>query len=163
MPLVPHQQKTTNPWFYQYDEKHITGIKLTHQPSVWARDHAAMTIFPGTKIGVKHLLANKQPYEKKNRIAFAHYYKNSFNKSGLSIEFTPTNRGVHYRFGYNKGSNKVLNISAKDNQNTKVAKSGESSFEGPIKNKGLKLYFYAEASAPVKEVLHFPATSCVCR
>ena len=151
----------TNPWFYQYDEKHITGIKLTHQPSVWARDHAAMTIFPGTKIGVKNFLANKQPYEKKNEIAFAHYYKNSFNKSGLSIEFTPTNRGVHYRFGYNKGSNKVLNISAKDNQNTKVAKSGESSFEGSIKNKGLKLYFYAEASAPVKEVLHFPKNTQV--
>ena len=58
----------SNPWFYQYDEMTITGVKLTHQPSVWARDHASMVFLPSAGQVRQNFLSLKSPYAEKTKL-----------------------------------------------------------------------------------------------
>ena len=141
-----------NPWFYQYDEMNITGVKLTHQPSVWASDHASMVFLPSDKKSQRRFLNLKSKYSKSNEIAYAYYYKNTLLNSDIDFEFSPTNRGVHFNIDYKKSKQKSFNIWSKNNEASHIRKIDRHSLEGHIMNKGLKMYYYLKSTSEIESI-----------
>lgn len=95
-------------WFFHPDDRHIEGIRLTHQPSPWIRDYGHFIIFPQT--GPLYVKEDNRysSYRPEDAVFRPDYLQIYLNRYGINMELTPTERGAHLRLQYDNQDNARL-------------------------------------------------------
>lgn len=95
-------------WFFHPDDRHIEGIRLTHQPSPWIGDYANFILLPQS--GKLYLDEDNRSssYRPEESIFRPDYLKLYLNRYGIKVELIPTERGAHIRLDYKKTENSRL-------------------------------------------------------
>lgn len=136
----PASQDPDNSWFYQFTDKTFTGFKLSHQPSVWAQDHASLAVMPMTgplKTGPRQ---RQSQVSKDNEIASPYFYQQKLLSYDTVIKFAPTNRAGIFQFNFPAKESWVL-IDSKNPLKSSSNKLGPKEIEGSITNSGITLYY----------------------
>src|SRR5262249_6385346 len=87
-------------WFYHYPDETLTGVKLTHQPTVWGGDFAAIDLMPMTGGWHGDYRERASPYRRQNEIGRPYYYRNVLDRYRITFELVPSDRGAIFRFQY---------------------------------------------------------------
>ncbi len=97
-------------WFYHPEDMSFEGIRLTHQPSPWINDHAAIVMMPQSD--TPHLTENMRwsGFEADETVLLPHYMKYHLNRSRSDIELTPTEYGACVRIKFDNESEKFMSI-----------------------------------------------------
>lgn len=136
-------QPLTDAWFYDFKDPGITGIKMTHQPTVWGGDFGAFDLMPMTGGVSADYVARRSPYRKAAEIARPYYYRNTLDRYGITFEFAPTERGAVFQFSYPKDAAPYLVLSGANARNGTVLASDDRTIAGHIDNGGVTTYFHA--------------------
>jgi predicted alpha-1,2-mannosidase len=88
---------------YQYEDKTVTGLLATHQPTVWMGDYGYVSIMP--QVGNLRVLPNerKLTYNHKDEIAKPYYYSvklKADNKTFIKSEIAGANTCGMFRFTF---------------------------------------------------------------
>ena len=101
---APYTEPQDNSFYYQYRHNHILGLRQTHEPSVWIRDHATFSLMP---VSGKLAVTEKDrasTFEHENEIAQPGYYKVDLDTWKATAEVTPTERAARLRFTFHQGA-----------------------------------------------------------
>lgn len=148
-----------SPWFYDYKGDAITGVKLTHQTTVWGDDFAALDLMPMTGGASADPIARRSPYRRASETAHPYYYANTLDRYGITFELAPSPRGAILRFRYPAGEVPYLALHGAGAETAKVIPDGERAIEGRITNGGVELFFRLELDRPIRKLDASP--SCV--
>lgn len=98
---TPQTGKNGDGFKYLYTADKIRGFGQSHQCSPWVSDYAVYSFFP--EVGTLEVSpdARGAKFSHQKETAQPHYYSVQFD-NGIKTEFSPTERGVHFRFSYPK-------------------------------------------------------------
>lgn len=96
---TPQTGKNGDGWKYQYFVHTIRGFQQSHQCSSWVNDYAVFSLFPEADKLVVNEDERAAAFKHENEIAQPGYYKVTFD-NGIKTEFSPTERGAHFRFTF---------------------------------------------------------------
>jgi len=87
-------------WFFHASEPHLQGIRLTHQPSPWIGDYAALCVMPQT--GPLRLDPNERAssYAVADSTLQPHQYKIRLLRYRCTMDMAPACRGAVFRFEF---------------------------------------------------------------
>lgn len=106
----PYTEPQDNSFFYQYRHDQILGIRQTHEPSVWIRDHATFALMPVSgKLAVTEQ-DRASAFSHSNEIAQPSYYKAYLDTWKVTAEVTPTERAARFRFTFEQPTNSYVVI-----------------------------------------------------
>jgi predicted alpha-1,2-mannosidase len=97
---APYTQPSRDPFYYQYRQPRLRGLRQTHQPSPWIGEYAAFALMP-----VSGKLALKEDdraseFRHEGEIAQPSYYRVRLDTWKTVAEVTPTERGARFRFTF---------------------------------------------------------------
>lgn len=100
---TPQTGRNGDGFKYLYSADKIRGFGQSHQCSPWVSDYAVYSFYPmlDPQDGQDGDEKRGATFSHKNEIALPYYYSVTFN-NGIRTEFSPTERGVHFRFSYPK-------------------------------------------------------------
>ena len=85
-------------WFFNPNDRHIQGIRLTHQPSPWMGDFAHFLLTPVTgEVDISSVINSQSSYRPEESCFKPHYLKFSQLRYGLTTELVPSERGCQLR------------------------------------------------------------------
>ena len=94
---APYTKPQDNSFYYEYRDHKILGIRQTHEPSVWIRDHATFALMPvAGRLAVSEA-DRASTFEHTNEIAQPSYYKVYLDTWKATAEVTPTERAAQFR------------------------------------------------------------------
>jgi predicted alpha-1,2-mannosidase len=97
---APYTEPQDNSLFYQYRAQRILGIRQTHEPSMWIREHAAFSLMPVAGGLVVFEKDRASSFRHEDEIAQPSYYKVHLDTWQAVAEVTPTERGARFRFTF---------------------------------------------------------------
>lgn len=97
---APYTEPADNSFFYQYRHNQILGIRQTHEPSVWIRDHATFSLMPVSGPLVVTEKERASTFRHEDEIAQPSYYKVRLDTWQATAEVTPTERAARFRFTF---------------------------------------------------------------
>ena len=100
---TPQTGRNGDGFKYLYSADKIRGFGQSHQCSPWVSDYAVYSFYPtlDPRDGQDGDETRGATFSHKNEIALPYYYSVVFD-NGIKTEFSPTERGVHFRFSYPK-------------------------------------------------------------
>ncbi|MGA2248640.1 MAG: GH92 family glycosyl hydrolase [Verrucomicrobiota bacterium] len=97
---APYTEPQDNSFYYQYRHHRILGIRQTHEPSVWIREHATFALMPVSgKLAVTEM-DRASTFRHEDEIAQPSYYKVHLDTWQAVAEVTPTERAARFRFTF---------------------------------------------------------------
>jgi predicted alpha-1,2-mannosidase len=147
---TPLTDANTRGWLYQYDRPTLQGFAVSHQPSPWIGDYGSVQVMPS--VGPIALGGSERaaPFRHANEVARAHYYRVSFDDSGLTTEIAPSDHGAVFRFTYPRAKQaNLLFDSIDDAHGVMTADRAARSVEGFSELDAKRLYFYATLDRPL--------------
>jgi len=102
---APYTEPQDNSFFYQYRHDHILGLRQTHEPSVWIRDHATFALMPVSGNVVVAEKERASTFRHEAEIAQPSYYKVRLDTWQATAEVTPTERAARFRFKFEQPTN----------------------------------------------------------
>jgi len=102
---APYTEPAQDSFFYQYRHDHIYGIRQTHEPSVWIRDHATFSLMPFSGQLVVKEKDRASTFRHEGEIAQPSYYKVRLDTWKATAEVTPTERAARFRFTFEPSTN----------------------------------------------------------
>lgn len=106
----PYTEPQDNSFFYQFRHERIYGIRQSHEPSVWIRDHATFSLMPVSGNLVVKESDRVSTFRHEKEVAEPSYYKVHLDTWGVTAEVTPTERAARMRFTYEKAADSYLVI-----------------------------------------------------
>jgi len=97
---APYTEPQDNSLFYQYRHHQMLGIRQTHEPSMWIREHATFALMP---VAGKLVVTEKDrasTFQHEDEIAQPSYYKVRLDTWQVLAEVTPTERAARFRFTF---------------------------------------------------------------
>jgi len=97
---APYTEPQDNSLFYQYRDHQMLGIRQTHEPSRWIREHATFALMP---VSGRLVLSEKDrasTFRHEAEIAQPSYYKVHLDTWQVVAEVTPTERAARFRFTF---------------------------------------------------------------
>jgi predicted alpha-1,2-mannosidase len=99
---APYTQPAKDPFFYQYRQNQIRGIRQTHQPSPWIGDYAAFSLMAVSgKLAVNEN-DRASVFQHEKETAQPAYYSVRLDTWDAVMEVTPTERAARFRFTFEK-------------------------------------------------------------
>ena len=113
---APYTEPQDNSFYYQYRHDRILGIRQTHEPSVWIREHATFSLMPISGQLVVAETERASTFRHEDEIAQPSYYKVHLDTWQATAEVTPTERAARFRFTFEHPGNSyvVLDIFKSD-------------------------------------------------
>ncbi|HEY1788985.1 MAG TPA: glycoside hydrolase domain-containing protein, partial [Verrucomicrobiae bacterium] len=99
---APYTEPQDNSFFYQYRDHKFYGLRQTHEPSVWIRDHATFSLMPVSGQLVVDEKARASDFRHETETAEPAYYRVHLDTWGVTAEVTPTERAARLRFTFEK-------------------------------------------------------------
>lgn len=106
----PYTEPQDNSFFYQYRHCQILGIRQTHEPSVWIRDHATFALMPVSGDLAVTEQERASTFHHQNEIAQPSYYEVYLDTWKVTAEVTPTKRAARFRFTFDQPTNSYVVI-----------------------------------------------------
>ena len=97
-------------WFYHPSSRSFEGVRLTHQPSPWISEHAAIVMMPQTEFPNRDEGFRRTDFDVSEEVLLPHYMKYRLNRSFSTIELTPTEYGAHVKLKFDKDFDRFLSI-----------------------------------------------------
>jgi predicted alpha-1,2-mannosidase len=97
---APYTEPQDNSFFYQYRHDRILGIRQTHEPSVWIREHATFSLMPISGSLVVSETERASTFRHEDETAQPSYYKVHLDTWQATAEVTPTERAARFRFTF---------------------------------------------------------------
>jgi predicted alpha-1,2-mannosidase len=104
----PYTEPQNDSFFYQYQHLRILGIRQSHEPSVWIRDHATFSLMPVSGQLVVDEQARASDFRHENEIAQPSYYRIYLDTWKVNAEITPTERAARLRFTFDQPTNSYV-------------------------------------------------------
>ena len=98
----PYTEPQDNSFFYQYRHHKIFGIRQSHEPSVWVREHGTFALMPVSGKLVVNENDRASTFRHETEIAMPSYYKVHLDTWDVDAEVTPTERAARMRFTFEK-------------------------------------------------------------
>lgn len=115
---APYTQPASDPFYYQYQQHQIRGIRQTHQPSPWIGDYANFSLMPVFgKLAVTEG-DRASDFRHATEVARPSYYRVRLDKWHCTAEVTPTERAARFRFTYEEGGDAYVVLDAFDNHSS---------------------------------------------
>ncbi|RYD19218.1 MAG: glycoside hydrolase family 92 protein [Verrucomicrobiaceae bacterium] len=131
---APYTQPAKDPFYYNYREPKIRGIRQTHQPSPWIADYANFSLMPVSgKLAVSEE-ARASTFKHENESAHPGHYKVRLDTWDATAEVTPTERGASFRFTFEKGGDSYVVLDAFTNNPSVEIIPGENKIVGTCRN-----------------------------
>lgn len=111
----PQTGKMGNGWFYSYDAYKIRGFKQTHQPSPWINDYGQFSLMAVTGRPVFDEEKRASWFSHKAEVAKPYYYQVYLADYDVTVELTPTERAVMFRFNFPDNDSSFVLIDAFNN------------------------------------------------
>ena len=111
---TPMTGKRGSGWAYCYDDTHITGLKLTHQPSPWINDYGQLILMPFTGPAENDLQETASWFSHKAEQATPYYYSVYLADFDIRANLAPTNRAAIMSIDYRNADDAALVIDAFD-------------------------------------------------
>jgi len=108
--FAPQTDSTRGVWFYHPEDRSFEGIRLTHQPSPWIRDHGAITILPQTENPHMKISKRWTSINPEKTVLMPHYMKYYLNRQRATIELTPTEYGACIKVAFDNNYENYLSI-----------------------------------------------------
>lgn len=105
---APFTEPQDNSFFYQYRDHKIYGIRQTHEPSVWIRDHATFSLMPVSGKLVVNEDERASDFRHEAETAEPGYYRVHLDTWGVTAEVTPTERAARLRFTFEQPTNSFV-------------------------------------------------------
>jgi predicted alpha-1,2-mannosidase len=96
----PYTEPQDNSFFYQYRHNRIYGIRQSHEPSVWIREHAAFSLMPVSGRLAVTEQDRVSAFRHEDETAQPSYYKVRLDTWNATAEVTPTERAARFRFTF---------------------------------------------------------------
>ena len=98
--FAPQTDSSRGAWFYHCDGRSIEGIRLTHQPSPWIRDHGAIVIHPQSEEAYLDADSRWSGFDLSRTVLMPHYMRYYLTRARAEIELTPTEYGACIRLEF---------------------------------------------------------------
>ncbi len=121
--FAPQTDTSRGEWFYHPDDKSFEGVRLTHQPSPWIRDHGAIVIMPQSEAAYDEADKRWSGFDEKQNVLMPHYMKYYLTRPNATIELTPTTYGACIRCEFETDFDNYISV-------LPVSGSFEYKFEG---------------------------------
>lgn len=102
---APYTKPQPQSAFYQYGDNKFYGIRQTHEPSIWIRDHASFALMPVSDELAVTEKARASTFKHESEIAQPSYYKADLDTWNVTAEVTPTERAARFRFAFHQPAN----------------------------------------------------------
>lgn len=110
----PYTQPARDPFYYQYRQNLIRGIRQTHQPSPWIGDYANFSLMPVFgKLAVKED-ERASAFRHETEVARPSYYRVRLDTWKATAEVTPTERAACFRFTFEENGDGYIILDAFD-------------------------------------------------
>ncbi|MCU0858371.1 MAG: GH92 family glycosyl hydrolase [Pontiellaceae bacterium] len=131
---APYTQPAADPFFYQYRQNKIRGIRQTHQPSPWIGDYANFSLMPVFgKLAVNET-DRASEFRHETEIARPSYYSVHLDTWKATMEVTPTERAAGFRFTFEESGDGYVVLDAFTNGSEVEIISGENKVVGICRN-----------------------------
>lgn len=87
-------------WFYISDERHLYGLRLTHQPSIWLGDYGTLLFMPQREMPRSSADLASSSFRPEEAVLDPDYLKLELLRHRTTLELTPTERGASLRLRY---------------------------------------------------------------
>ena len=108
--FAPQTDSSRGAWFYHCDDRSIEGIRLTHQPSPWIRDHGAIVIHPQSEEAYLDAEKRWSGYDLSRTVLMPHYMRYYLTRARAEIELTPTEYGACIRLEFDNDKDCFLSV-----------------------------------------------------
>lgn len=108
--FAPQTQSGRESWFYHPDDKSFEGIRLTHQPSPWIRDHGAIVIYPQSEIPYMEPDDRWTGFSLEKTVLMPHYMRYYLTRQKATLELTPTEYGAYIRCEFDNEFDNYLSV-----------------------------------------------------
>ena len=141
-----------DPWFFNPEDRHVEGFRLSHQPSPWIKDYGQLLFMPQS--GAISIGNEKQSssYNKKTSILKPHFMQVHLNKYKIKYSLVPTTRGCMQQITFSKSDGHLIIRSYDENMkktriNIDIANNTVTGFTSTSHSTTIdnfKEYFYLE-------------------
>lgn len=108
--FAPQTNSSRGAWYYHPDDRCVEGIRLTHQPSPWIREHGAIVMQPQVERPYGNGEKGRSAFDVKTAELKPHYLKYDLKRSFSTFELTPTEYGGYVRLTFSTDLEKYLSI-----------------------------------------------------
>ncbi len=108
--FCPQTHSGRGNWYYHPDDLSFEGVRLTHQPSPWIGDHAAITFMPQIEKPIAQpgkRWSSFDPEKAKLEPSYMEYY---LKRSFTTIKLTPTEYGAVVKLSFEKDFSRFLSV-----------------------------------------------------
>lgn len=131
---APYTQQAKDPFYYNYRQNKIRGIRQTHQPSPWIADYANFSLMPVSgKLAVKED-DRASEFRHETEIANPGYYSVHLDTAKATAEVTPTDRCASFRFTFDEAGDSYVVLDAFTNNSEVEIIPGENKIVGICRN-----------------------------
>jgi predicted alpha-1,2-mannosidase len=109
---APYTQPAKDPFYYQYRQNKIRGIRQTHQPSPWIGDYANFSLMPVSGKLVVNEDDRASTFRHETETAHPGYYSVRLDTWKATAEVTPTERGACFRFSFDEAGDSYVVLDA---------------------------------------------------
>lgn len=107
--FAPQTDSKSN-WYYHPSHRSFEGIRLTHQPSPWIGDHAAICFMPQKKPLSFYAGDRWSGFRPNDAILTPYYLKYELLRTRSTIEVTPTERCGKIRISFTDGEDNYFSV-----------------------------------------------------
>ncbi len=99
-----------SPWFFHPDRPYAEGVRLTHRPSPWIRDHGTFLMMPQNDVVADTPSGAWSGYRIRDAVMRPDYLRVRFLRSETLFELTPTMHGAAIRLTFENDRASFLSL-----------------------------------------------------
>ncbi len=108
--FCPQTHSGRGNWYYHPDDRSFEGIRLTHQPSPWIGDHAAICFLPQIEKPIGQPGKRWSSFNPEDSVLEPSYMEFYLKRSFSTIKLTPTEYGAVTKISFNKDFDRFLSV-----------------------------------------------------
>ena len=108
--FAPQTESDRSTWFYHAEDRSFEGVRLTHQPSPWIRDHGAIVFLPQSEEAFLEPDSRWTGFDPDRTVLMPHYMKYYLTRPDAAIELTPTQYGACVKVSFENDFDRYLSV-----------------------------------------------------
>ncbi len=108
--FCPQTHSGRGNWYYHPEDRSLEGIRLTHQPSPWIGDHAAISFLPQIEKPLTHPGKRWSGFDPENAVLEPSYMEFYLKRSFSTVKLTPTEYGAVVKISFDKDFSRFLSV-----------------------------------------------------
>ncbi len=108
--FCPQTHSGRGNWYYHPDDRSFEGVRLTHQPSPWIGDHAAICFMPQIEKPISQAGRRWSSFNPEEVVLEPSYMEFYLKRSFSNLKLTPTEHGALVSLSFSKDFDRFLSV-----------------------------------------------------